>query len=738
MRPGVREILAYRGGYMAVPAVPGAGKTTTLACLAAELIAAGTGGRVLIVTYMHAAVGNFKQKLARFLEEKGLPPTRGYEVKTLHGLAVTVLRERPDRLLIDEALRVLDPAERERILRAETRRWIGENYEVWQGAVRSHAGESVVRRRDKLKKWERRTVELMGQLISHFKCRGLTVERLEPLLPQLAEASFLRWAIEVFRRYQWRLATLARQDFDDLILNALTLLEEDAGVRERLQKRWPYIFEDEAQDSNPLQEKMLFLLAGEKGNLVRVGDANQAIMGTFTVAEPELFRSFCRREGVVVSPLLSSSRSSRDIIELANLLVDWVRAEHPTPACRTALEGQHIAPVPPGDRFPNPVPPRYTIVFREYRTGDEELRHVVREACRYTRENPTKTAAILVPDRYVMADAMALLDKMGAVYREVAGGPAERRRTVQTLGAVLDYLAYPHRADKLVRALQRTVWPEIDEEEFAPFRELLVSQPLEQLLYPLAGSLDWARLPREITEHPFWENFARHLAEVRRWLDAARMPPESLILFLAEELGLAEEELAIAQRVALAVRDLVRENPSWRLPDLAEQLLLTETMFDYFTQVVYERKGFSPEPGVISLSTYHRAKGLEWDTVFVVGVTDDRFPSLLTDSFRDELWFLRPELANPGALARAELRTLLGEGSGDPVRDARIEVIGERLRLLYVAVTRAKENLMVTAHREKVLPSGGTSRVRPAVPFRRLAAHAGSRAGENKRFGEGS
>jgi len=731
MRPGVPEILAYRGGYMAVPAVPGAGKTTTLAYLAAELIAAGVRGKVLIVTYQNSSVGNFKQKLAGFLEARGLPSTRGYEVKTLHSLAVTVLKERPDQLLIDEALRVLDPAERERLIRTETKRWIGENYEVWQAAIRAHAGESVVRRREKLKKWERRTVELMAHLISHFKCRGLTVERLEPLLPRLDEASFLRWAIEVFRRYQLRLATQARQDFDDLILNALALLQEDEGVRERLRARWPYIFEDEAQDSNPLQEKMLLLLAGEEGNLIRVGDANQAIMGTFTVAEPDLFRSFCRREDVRVCPLLCSSRSSRDIIELANLFVDWVRRDHPTPACRTALEAQHITPVPDGDRFPNPVPPRYTIVFREYRTSDEELRRVVWEACRYSRENPDKTVAILVPDRYVLGDAAALLDRLGAAYREVAGGPAERRRTIQALGAVLDYLAYPHRSDKLVRALQRTLWPEIDDEEFAPFREFLENNPLEELVYPLAESIDWARVPRELTAHPFWGNFVRHLEQVRRWLDAARMPPESLILFLADELGLVDEELAIAQRVALAVRDLIRENPAWRLPDLAEQLLITETMFDYFTQVVYERKGFTPEPGVISLSTYHRAKGLEWDTVFVVGVTDDHFPSLLTDSFRDELWFLRSELANPAALAKAELKALLGEGSGDPMRDAKLEVIGERLRVLYVAITRAKENLMLTAHRQKVLPSGGTPRVRPAIPFQKLAEHARRRACEN-------
>ena len=69
---------------------------------------------------------------------------------------------------------------------------------------------------------------------------------------------------------------------DDLIRLALEALQLDGEYLKRLQARWPYILEDEAQDSSRLQEEILRLLAGESGNWVRVGDPNQAIYETFT------------------------------------------------------------------------------------------------------------------------------------------------------------------------------------------------------------------------------------------------------------------------------------------------------------------------------------------------------------------------------------------------------------------------------------------------------------------------
>jgi DNA helicase-2/ATP-dependent DNA helicase PcrA len=119
-----------------------------------------------------------------------------------------------------------------------------------------------------------------------------------------------------------------------------------------------------------------------------------------------------------------------------------------------------------------------------------------------------------------------------------------------------------------------------------------------------------------------------------------------------------------------------------------------------FADNLFDRKGFSPEPGVVYVSTCHAAKGLEWDTVFISALTRVEFPGTSRDKIRSELWFLPDAVVNPEALALAELSAVQGEAIGelDPVTRAKLETVAERLRLLYVAVTRARENLMLTSH----------------------------------------
>src|SRR5262249_28214392 len=109
------------------------------------------------------------------------------------------------------------------------------------------------------------------------------------------ELALARFGVEVYEAYQRSLAYRGAVDFNDLVRLALEALERDPAYLERLQKQWPYIFEDEAQDSSRLQEKMLSLLSAKHGNWVRVGDPNQSINTTFTTATPQFLRDFLKR-----------------------------------------------------------------------------------------------------------------------------------------------------------------------------------------------------------------------------------------------------------------------------------------------------------------------------------------------------------------------------------------------------------------------------------------------------------
>jgi DNA helicase-2/ATP-dependent DNA helicase PcrA len=99
LRPQQQTVADYTGGRMAVSAVPGSGKTQALAALVASLIGRGalTGdGEILVVTFTNSAVDNVKARIRRLLTEAKLPADAGSRVLTLHGLANTILRDRPD------------------------------------------------------------------------------------------------------------------------------------------------------------------------------------------------------------------------------------------------------------------------------------------------------------------------------------------------------------------------------------------------------------------------------------------------------------------------------------------------------------------------------------------------------------------------------------------------------------------------------------------------------------------
>src|SRR5689334_12337107 len=114
-RPAQARVLEYSGGPMGIMAVPGSGKTFTLSLLAARLVErlAGEGKlddrEILIVTFTNSAVENFRSRIGNFVrQEQGLLPGVGYRVRTLHGLAHDIVRERPGLVGLSEDFDIID------------------------------------------------------------------------------------------------------------------------------------------------------------------------------------------------------------------------------------------------------------------------------------------------------------------------------------------------------------------------------------------------------------------------------------------------------------------------------------------------------------------------------------------------------------------------------------------------------------------------------------------------------
>src|SRR5450759_3585852 len=123
-RPAQSKILAYTGGKMGISAVPGSGKTHTLSALAAQIIRSGALAdeqEVLIVTLVNSAVDNFASRIKEFLE---LPMPFGYRVRTLHGLAHDIVREKHAAVGLEERFAIIDDREAGFILKEAASAWL--------------------------------------------------------------------------------------------------------------------------------------------------------------------------------------------------------------------------------------------------------------------------------------------------------------------------------------------------------------------------------------------------------------------------------------------------------------------------------------------------------------------------------------------------------------------------------------------------------------------------------------
>jgi DNA helicase-2/ATP-dependent DNA helicase PcrA len=730
-RPKQQEVLEYTGGRMGVSAVPGSGKTYTLSALAAQLVASGVleeDQEVLVVTLVNSAVDNFGARVAGFVQERGLLPNLGYRVRTLHGLAHDIVRERPALVGLAEDFQIVDERSADQVLEDAARAW-----------ARAHptAGDEFLSldldggKRDWVRRtqWQDLVTDVARSFVKMAKDLGGTPEQLADHLVRLSQPlPLVEMGAAIYADYQRALHYRGAVDFDDLVRLALRALEFDRELLERLQHLWPYVLEDEAQDSSRLQEQILRLLTGPGGNWVRVGDPNQAIYETFTTADPRFLREFVQEQGVVPRELPNSGRSTVSIIKLANYLVDWTREQHPVEEVRGALAAPpYIEPAPPGDPQPNPPddPAQVRLISRKL-SPEAEVRAVADSVARWLPEHPDETVAVLVPRNQRGFELVAELKKRSVECVELLRSTRATREAAGALANVLRYLADPASPKKL--AMTYRVWRRADrDDEEAAKRLEWITRRLRKLGH--VEDFVWPRVDRDWldlldageTLPEIHEHLITFRGLVQRWQEATLLPVDQLTLTLAQDLFEEPADLAVAHKLAGLLRRMGASHPDWRLPEMVEELAVVARNERRFLGLSADDRGFDPERyrGKVVVATIHKAKGLEWDRVYVMSVNNYDFPSALPhDQFIAEKWFVRDGL-NLEAEALAQLEAVLAEGSlgiyeleeREPTREARLDYAAERLRLLYVGITRARKELILTWN------TGRRGDQQPAVPF---------------------
>ncbi len=698
LRPGQQQMADWQGGQLAVSAVPGAGKSTGMAAAAALAIASHqlhARRALVVVTFTRSAAANIKAKIRKYLREELSLPPGGFVVHTLHGLALNIATRHPDLsgLQLDSAT-VITPNQSHRLIRTCVEQWITTNSGLYSRLLEGcqFDGEETERLRRQSVLRTEVLPDLAQSVIHEAKSSGLLPSSLRQLSTQTTdEYEILAIAAGLYEQYQNLLRSRDFIDYDDMIVAALRVLENESA-RFVEQNQVFAVFEDEAQDSTPLQTKLLEILATDPTdqdhppNLIRVGDPNQAINSTFTPADPIYFRRFCEDCNTrgQLATMDQAGRSTKIIIAAANFTLNWVNRSY---TIQPPFSPQQIRPVVAGDPQldANPDPEGGGLELYTPRDIHHTVELMGERVIDLFAQDPTGTrAAILVREnrqgRWIAEALSPICDQYQISVYDVSASDRRSHVPAEIL-ALLQFLDRPHSPDYLKATLEVLV-----QRQLIPTQDLnaLASLP-EKFLYP--GPLE--------PPQPEPELKARHLC---RSLLRARMelPQYHLISFLALALNYDQAELATADKLAerVAVQTSGQSSMAALLTVLNE-IVSSERFEPVETENLEARY---TRAGQLTIITMHKAKGLDWDYVFIPFLHENVIPG--------SFW-VPPQTNFIGnftlaEVARAQIRAALHDqfplpGVTAAWEQAKHLKTAEEFRLLYVAMTRAKRLLWMSA-----------------------------------------
>jgi DNA helicase-2/ATP-dependent DNA helicase PcrA len=646
-----RDAVEHGDGPLLVLAGAGSGKTRVITHRIVRLLGRGVpAAAVVALTFTNKAAGEMRERVGAMLGKKGASAARGLVVSTFHSFGLGVMQR--EREAVGGAFTIFDQGDQTSLVKQLLRA---------AGADRAYDAQAVLAR------------------ISNAKNAFQTAAE----LPEREGDAYDEITKVVFPRYQSALRQYKAFDFDDLVCEVARLWRDDEAVRERWQNKYLYVLVDEYQDTNRAQLEMLRLLCGERRNVCAVGDDDQAIYGWRGADVRNILDFESHFPGARVVKLEQNYRSQQPILSVANAVI----AKRTDSKWRKVLFTERDG----GERVRLAVAPTPEV---EATWVGREVRRLVREEGKRPRD-----VAVLYRSNGQSRLVEEALREQGVTHRVVGGTQFFERKEVKDVLAYMKLALNP--SDEI--SLRRVVnYPargigEATLEKLA-LHAATRAWPLWQVVERVDAFDDVPGAGRDGCR-----GLAQLVADARRDLfdPAAKKPPSEVARTIVERIGLKAEIDGSSPSVDAAgkrwanVESILatlarRETRAGKTTDGLAAFLHTLTM-----DVDNEEEAGD----VVTLSTLHGSKGLEFDVVFLIGCEEGYLP---------------------------HARTLDVRATDDPTAGA--ADIEEERRLFYVGVTRARERLVLSRAKSRVLRGKAVprtpSRFLLDIPAELLEEHA--------------
>jgi len=444
------------------------------------------------------------------------------------------------------------------------------------------------------------------------------------MLPHLSE--YIEGIVKVNDLYAKKKREMNLMDFDDLLVFWYKLLIEDDHLKEVLTDKFQYILVDEYQDTNKLQAQIVDLMASKHRNIMVVGDDSQSIYSFRGACFDNIIRFPERYPDVRIFSLTTNYRSTREILKLANASISHNKRQFPKTLHSIERSGPMPALVPLKD------------VAQQSEFVAQRVLELIDEGV------PPSEIAILYRSHYQSMDIQMELMRRGIPYEVRSGLRFFEQAHIKDVVSYLRVLVNPmdeiswYRVLKLIpgigNASARKVW------DYIHRNENLINAVLSEDIFKIIPS----------RARKGWEDFRQFMNGLVK--EELYNDPSRAINYILEngydEYLKSSYENYIDRHDDIEQLSVYASNYDSTGAFLSELALLTSIQSEDIIEPDEHKE-------TIVLSTIHRAKGLEWSRVFIIGLIDGAFPP--------------------------------SRSIGDS------EAEEEERRIFYVAITRAKDEL---------------------------------------------